>query len=698
MSTEGLLDRYLIHSVLSQREGKRSLRAQDRESGQIVFIREYDLRSGLNLERLDRFKRQVVLLKQMNHPRIPTLIDWVQSDDRLLLISQFVPAQTLTARLAAGWQPQEKDALALAEQLLQILSYLQSYNLPLLSFSLRPDKLLVDTLDRVWLGDFGGLQPHNQLRELAASLIRMLTGRELTQLPRFKDKPAFQAFASISKEFSSWLEELLEAGPKQSAAQALERLWKLQGKTWQPPLAEATTPARKASPELSVSEGPWPQNTVLDGNYRLGRVLGKGLGSWKYAARDTALKQDVTLRMLPLPEHLSQDSAVLESYLEHARTVQSMHHPQIPRFLRAFVTEQAGQPYLAMAHVLVGGETLKDKFEAGWRPTAAELWDLTRQLLKVLEFVQTRNQGHGNLNPSNLVVNKFGRVWLIDFGLNQSEPARDLYDLAASLIFLLSGAQPGELLAGGLRLRFADGKPFPVTLESWLKRMLQAEPGQALSTASAALEAFDKALLASQPPKVIEAIPALIQVATPRQTKALAKKGALPWEAGVEQLQALGLQSRLLQGGGIELHCPESKELSQWNRSKTIGMLTSPLRIFEEIQGKSREKSKFFPISGHRLEINPEDIRLLKDGSTGSEHEIFSMHWSQLVQAQLTPAPPKLLEALKNKVLPPAGTNFRLFHLLLTKQAHNAHCIMFLPPKAIPPLTRLMHQQLAGGF
>lgn len=731
MALEVLLDRYIPEALRSQRSGKRSLIAQDRQSGQAVFIREYDLSKALNFDRLERFKRQAELLKQMSHPRIPALLDWIQTSDRLLLVSQYVPGQTLASRLQAGWQPQEKDALAIAEQLLQILGYLQEYHRPLLSFDLSPEKLLVDNLNRVWLADFGGLQVRNELQELGASLIKMLTGRELNQLPRIKDKPAFQAFVSISKEFTHWIEQLLDAAPRQSAAQALESLWKLQGKTWQTPLAEQQqqdilrhrslkpSPSH-AQPQTTVyesQEGPWALNSLIDDTYRLRRVLGKGQGGWKYAAYDAKLKQDVMLKLMPLPAEQGVQA------LELARSLQGLHHPQIPRFLRAFVTEQAGQPFLALAYGLIGGETLKDKFEAGWRPAAAELWDLARQLLKVLSAVQERDpkRGHGNLNPSNLLVNKFGRVWLIDFGLVPTDPVRDLYDLAASLIFLLSGAQPGEFLSGGLNLRFADSKPVPLPLQAWLKRMLQAEPGQIFNSAPEALAHFEQALLAAQPPKLVladkladkplEKSPVKTPVKAADKTlvkapspliiagsrRARSAQTALNWETGAEQLQALGLQTKPLKGGGLELQCPESKELSQWNRSKTIGMLTSPLRMFEELQEKSRQKSRFFPLSGHRLEISPEDIRLLKGGSSG-EHEILAMFWSQLLQANLTPAPPKLLEALKNKVMPPAGTNFRLFHLQLSNQAQNSHCLMYLPPKAIPPLTQLIRQQLVGSF
>ncbi len=752
MALEVLLDRYIPEALRSQRSGKRSLIAQDRQSGQAVFIREYDLSKALNFDRLERFKRQAELLKQMSHPRIPALLDWIQTSDQLILVSQYVPGQTLASRLQAGWQAQEKDALAIAEQLLQILSYLQEYHRPLLSFDLSPEKLLVDPLNRVWLADFGGLQVRNELQELSASLIKMLTGRELNQLPRIKDKPAFQAFVSISKEFTHWIELLLDAAPRQSAAQALESLWKLQGKTWQTPLAEqqqrmlrqsalssSPSQAQPQSAHGENHEGPWALNSLIDDTYRLRRVLGKGQGGWKYAAYDAKLKQDVMLKLMPLPAAQALDSQLdpecekgreqeheqeHQLMLEQARSLQSLHHPQIPRFLRAFVTEQAGQPFLALAYGLIGGETLKDKFEAGWRPAAAELWDLARQLLKVLSAVQERDpkRGHGNLNPSNLLVNKFGRVWLIDFGLVPADPLRDLYDLAASLIFLLSGAHPGEFLSGGLNLRFADSKAVPAPLEAWLKRMLQAEPGQVFNSAPEALAHFEQALLAAQPPKLaladkltdksLEKSPLkaavkaadkpLVKAPSPLiiagSRRARGAQTALNWETGAEQLQALGLQTRPLKGGGLELQCPESKELSQWNRSKTIGMLTSPLRMFEELQEKSRQKSRFFPLSGHRLEISPEDIRLLKGGSSGGEHEILAMFWSQLLQANLTPAPPKLLEALKNKVMPPAGTNFRLFHLQLSNQAQNSHCLMYLPPKAIPPLTQLIRQQLVGSF
>lgn len=704
MSSEVLLDRYQIDSVLAQHEGERSLKALDRQSEQPVFIREYDLGNALNQERIGRFQRQASLLKQLAHPRIPALLDWVQTDSRFILISQFVAGQNLAMRMHAGWKPQEKDGLRIAEQLLQILSYLQRYNPPLLTFDLRPEKLILDHFERIWLADFGGLQPVNELQSLAMTLIRLLTGRELQQLPKVKDKPAFHSFVSISNEFARWLDLLLESSDKRgfgSADKALEMLWKLQGKTWQaPPVPQPGPLAQPTAPEARpLDQGPWPAETRIESQYRLRQFLGKGQGTWKYSGWDTSLKQDVVIKLMPLPAGQAQDASTLAPYAEQARYRQSLHHPQIPRLLRAFTTELDGQPYWAIVSVLIAGQTLKDKFESGWRPASAELWDLTRQILKILAYLHTRQppRAHGHLNPSNLVVNNFGRVWLIDFSLLPSEPATDLYDLAASLIFLLSGSQPGEFLAGGLKFRFADGASFPVQIETWLRRMLQTDPSQRLTSAAEALAAFDDALLAAQPVKAPE--PVLILPGKVRSTPIKAKKTAagLSWEACVDQLRALGLHSDLLNGGGIELQCPESKELSQWNRSKTIGMLFSPLRLLEESQEKSRQSSKFFPLSGHRLEINPEDIRLLKGETASGDKELLAIYWSQLLQARLTPAPPKLLAALKDKVTPPPGTNFRLFHLLLTNKAQNAHCLLFLPPKSVPPLSQLLRQQLAGS-
>lgn len=691
MTPEILVERYEVEILLTHKSGERSLKAWDHQGKLPVFLREYDLHKPLNQERLGRYLRQAALLQQLTHPRIPALLDQQQSASSLLLVWQYIPGQSLADRQLTGWISDEAQAIALAEQILQSLVYLQQFNGPQLSFGLEPHHLLLDGLDRVWLTDFGGFQPVNLLRTLGLTLIRLLTGRTLGQLPFIDNKPAYQSFVSISNGFSRWLDVLLDSGDRRGFSQpekALETLWKLQGKVWQP-----AAPPRRLPPVLPVGEliapaGPWPLDELIDGHYRLQRLLGQGPGSWKYAGRDLELKQDVILKVLPLDD---ANAERLEPFQHHAAGLQELHHPQIPRFLRAFVTRTGGRAYWVIVHVLIAGQTLRDRYEGGWRPAAAELWDIIRQTLRILSYLHRLHppRAHGNLHPANLVVNSFGRIWLTDFALTQVEPGQDLHDLAASLIYLLSGSQAGEFLAGELTLHFADGSPVSARIQTWLRRMLQAEPGQSFAHADQAAEALEAALTEPrvQPP-----------VARPPRSpiRTAHKRGAnISWEASVEQLRALGLHTELLADGGLELECPESKELSQWGRSKTIGMLFSPLRLLEESQARQAQNSKFFPLSGHRLEFGPEDIRLLKGFSSSGDKEILAIDWPHLLQAGLTPAPPKLLAALKDKVAPPSGTNFRLFHLLLAQQAKNAHCLLFLPPKSIPMLNQLIKQQLA---
>ncbi|NJL02802.1 MAG: protein kinase [Spirulinaceae cyanobacterium SM2_1_0] len=144
-------------------------------------------------------------------------------------------------------------------------------------------------------------------------------------------------------------------------------------------------------------------------------------------------------------------------------------HPQIPTLLAHF--EQDQQFYLIQE--FIDGLPLSAVSWQARGNTEAQLWQLLRDLLPVLDYIHARQVIHRDIKPENIMQRRDGRFVLIDFGiarvLTQTAlmgnatvvgtpgfmapeqmrgkvlPASDLYSLGATCLNLLTGANPDEL-------------------------------------------------------------------------------------------------------------------------------------------------------------------------------------------------------------------------------------------------------------
>jgi serine/threonine protein kinase len=156
--------------------------------------------------------------------------------------------------------------------------------------------------------------------------------------------------------------------------------------------------------------------TVLDGRYRLDRLLGEGGMGRVYASTQLSVGRDVAIKLLR-GEALAQQE-VKERFLREAQVISGFSHPNIVRLIDYGEDTDRGFPYLVME--LVRGVSLGELTRRGRLDLPLAL-EIAYQVCGAL--VQAHSEGiiHRDLKPDNLqlmpVVGDSFQTKVLDFGI-----------------------------------------------------------------------------------------------------------------------------------------------------------------------------------------------------------------------------------------------------------------------------------------
>jgi len=149
------------------------------------------------------------------------------------------------------------------------------------------------------------------------------------------------------------------------------------------------------------------------GKYLLLGKLGEGATAKVYEALHPALNRTVAVKMLG--HHLVYDKGFKDRFMEEARTIAGLSHPNI---VQVFDTEQA---YATLFLVMekVEGTDLQEVLEAEGALPASEVVPILQQLSAALAFAHARGIVHRDVKPANTAIDEDGSVKLMDFGIAQ---------------------------------------------------------------------------------------------------------------------------------------------------------------------------------------------------------------------------------------------------------------------------------------
>ncbi len=172
------------------------------------------------------------------------------------------------------------------------------------------------------------------------------------------------------------------------------------------------------------------------GKYRLERVIARGGMGIVYEARDPVLRRKVALKVLRR-ERCSTEA--LDRLKREAGITARLRHPNIITVLEAGSCESWETSYIALEYI--EGRTLSEAVLEEKTP----LTRMVESVARAVAYAHDRGVLHCDLKPSNVLLERSGRVVLTDFGLARSMPCEASWEIVGTPAYMAPEQAAGEL-------------------------------------------------------------------------------------------------------------------------------------------------------------------------------------------------------------------------------------------------------------
>jgi len=198
-----------------------------------------------------------------------------------------------------------------------------------------------------------------------------------------------------------------------------------------------------------------PNTTLQGGKYRIERVLGQGGFGITYLAHNTVFDIDVAIKEFFMKDENDRDGSSvtmpnttkqelfqgqMEKFKKEAKRMFAIKNEHIVGVQDLF--EENGTAYYVMDYV--DGENLSERLKRTGKPmTEQEVRDILPQILDALKSIHDAGIWHLDLKPGNIMVDKQGNAYLIDFGASKQIRANGSMTTSTDLCYT-PGYAPNE--------------------------------------------------------------------------------------------------------------------------------------------------------------------------------------------------------------------------------------------------------------
>ena len=177
-----------------------------------------------------------------------------------------------------------------------------------------------------------------------------------------------------------------------------------------------------------------PNTTLQGGKYRIERVLGQGGFGITYLATQVSSNRQVAIKELfiggsgqAINDRRGNQVVVTNSanqqsfnqqkakFKKEALRLENLNHPNLVKVHEFF--EENGTAYYVMDYI--EGESLRTKLNREGLLSENLVLKYLQQLLPALDTAHKQSIWHLDIKPENIMVDKYGHVYLIDFGASK---------------------------------------------------------------------------------------------------------------------------------------------------------------------------------------------------------------------------------------------------------------------------------------
>ncbi|NJN88472.1 MAG: serine/threonine protein kinase [Leptolyngbyaceae cyanobacterium SL_7_1] len=263
--------------------------------------------------------------------------------------------------------------------------------------------------------------------------------------------------------------------------------------------------------------------STLSDRYDVKQTLSKKPGRQSYLALDRQTQDFVIVKVLIFSYDFDWDD--LKLFEREATILRTLNHPAIPRYRDSFELDLPNFKGFALVQDYIDAKSLEMHLQAGRTFDETEIKQIAEAVLEVLIYLHQQNPPviHRDIKPSNILLanrsaHSTGQVYVVDFGSVQNSvftegstwtitgtygyapleqfsgravPACDLYALGATLIHLVTGQHPADLLEQDLQIQFDQTIAISFSLKRWLRRMTEPSLKQRFSSTQEALQTLN---------------------------------------------------------------------------------------------------------------------------------------------------------------------------------------------------------------